>query len=117
MVFPTDPLHLPRHPSQLYEAFGEGIVLFLILRTLERQAVRVGWYRPGLLTGTFLVGYGVIRSLIEFTRQPDAQLGFIVGPFSMGQLLSSIMIVSGLIVLAAVYRRPGSAQPTLPETA
>jgi phosphatidylglycerol:prolipoprotein diacylglycerol transferase len=99
MVFPTDPLRLPRHPSQLYEALGEGVLLFLVLRTLERVAVRGGWYRPGLLAGTFLVGYGVIRFLIEFTRQPDIQLGFVLGPFSMGQLLSATMIVIGVAVL------------------
>jgi len=105
MVFPTDPLRVPRHPSQLYEALGEGMVLFLILRTLERHAIRAGWYRPGLLSGVFLVGYGIIRSLIEFTRQPDAQLGFVLGPFSMGQLLSSLMVAAGLVVLSLVYGR------------
>src|SRR6266542_493678 len=67
MIFPTDPLRVPRHPSQIYEALGEGIVLFLILRTLEQHAVRGGWYRPGLLAGAFLLGYGLLRFLIEFT--------------------------------------------------
>ncbi|MGI8400998.1 MAG: prolipoprotein diacylglyceryl transferase, partial [Gemmatimonadaceae bacterium] len=81
MVFPTDPLGLPRHPSQLYEAVAEGIVLFFVLRFLERRAVARGWYRPGLLAGAFLVGYGVIRFALEFTRQPDAQLGLVLGPF------------------------------------
>jgi phosphatidylglycerol:prolipoprotein diacylglycerol transferase len=110
MVFPTDPLHLPRHPSQLYEAIGEGVVLFVVLRALERRSVREGWYRPGLLGGVFLVGYGVIRFLIEFTRQPDAQLGFVIGSFSMGQLLSSLMIVLGAILLFVKYRRPSFDQ-------
>ena len=105
MVFPTDPLHLPRHPSQLYEATCEGIVLFLILRTLERRALRDRWYRPGLLAGAFLIGYGVLRVLIEFTRQPDVQLGFVLGPFSMGQLLSAIMVAVGVGLLVAVYHR------------
>jgi phosphatidylglycerol:prolipoprotein diacylglycerol transferase len=98
MVFPTDPLRLPRHPSQLYEAFCEGIVLFLALRALERISLQHGWYRPGLLAGAFLVGYGVLRFLIEFTRQPDAQLGFVLGPFSMGQLLSVATIAAGLVI-------------------
>jgi phosphatidylglycerol:prolipoprotein diacylglycerol transferase len=98
MVFPTDPLRLPRHPSQLYEAFCEGIVLFLALRALERISLRQGWYRPGLLAGAFLVGYGVLRFFIEFTRQPDAQLGFVLGPFSMGQLLSVATIAAGLAI-------------------
>ena len=56
MIFPTDPQGLPRHPSQLYEALGEGLVLYLLLRTLERVALRRGWYRPGILTAAFLIG-------------------------------------------------------------
>jgi phosphatidylglycerol---prolipoprotein diacylglyceryl transferase len=104
MVFPTDPRQVPRHPSQLYEAVCEGIVLFLVLRTLERRAVNQGWYRPGLLSDAFLIGYGVLRFLIEFTRQPDPQLGLILGPFSMGQLLCALMIAAGLVTLAIVYR-------------
>ena len=113
MIFPTDPRHLPRHPSQLYEALSEGLLLFLFLWTLERLAVRAGWYKPGLLGGAFLIGYGVIRFLLEFTRQPDPQLGFILGPFSMGQLLSSLMILAGVVILILTYRRPGQAQPSL----
>jgi phosphatidylglycerol:prolipoprotein diacylglycerol transferase len=108
MVFPNDPLQVPRHPSQLYEAACEGILLFLLLSVLERRAVAGGWYRPGLLAGAFLIGYGVLRFLIEFTRMPDVQLGFILGPFSMGQLLCAAMIVVGALVLALVYRRRAS---------
>jgi phosphatidylglycerol:prolipoprotein diacylglycerol transferase len=105
MVFPTDPQRVPRHPSQLYEALCEGLLLFLVLRTLERRAARGGWYRPGLLTGAFLIGYGVLRFLIEFTRQPDVQLGFVLGPLSMGQLLCMLMVVLGGGVLVRTYRR------------
>lgn len=104
MVFPTDPLHVPHHPSQLYEAICEGIVLFIVLRWLERCAVRDRWYRPGLLAGVFLAGYGVLRFAIEFTREPDAQLGLVLGPFSMGQLLCVAMVAAGALVLARVYR-------------
>ncbi len=110
MVFPTDPRRLPRHPSQLYEAIAEGILLFLLLRALERRALVGGWYRPGLLAGAFLVGYGILRTLLEFTRQPDAQLGLILGPFSMGQLLSAGLVLVGALLLAFVLRRP----PTIP---
>jgi phosphatidylglycerol:prolipoprotein diacylglycerol transferase len=105
MVFPTDPLRLPRHPSQLYEAGCEGLVLFLVLRVLERVSLRQGWYRPGLLAGAFLVGYGVLRFLIEFTRQPDAQLGFVLGPFRMGQRLCIAMIVVCAAILGLRLRR------------
>ena len=113
MVFPTDPQGVPRHPSQLYEAVGEGVVLFLVLRTLERRAVAHGWYRPGLLSAVFLAGYGVVRFLVEFTREPDRQLGLVLGPFSMGQLLSATMILLGAIWLVWLYGRPrgGRAAP------
>lgn len=106
MVFPTDRLRVPRHPSQLYEALAEGVLLGLIIWTIARWSLARGWYRSGLLAGAFLIGYGVFRFLIEFTRQPDAQLGLIVGPFSMGQLLSIGMPVLGVLLLAFVTRSP-----------
>jgi phosphatidylglycerol:prolipoprotein diacylglycerol transferase len=109
MIFPRDPAHVPRHPSQLYEALLEGLLMFAFLYLLERRAVRGGWYNPGLLGGAFLIAYGVVRFLVEFTRQPDVQLGFVLGPFSMGQLLSSLMIIAGVVVLFFAYRRaPGT---------
>ena len=114
MIFPTDPLGVPRHPSQLYEALGEGLALFLALRALERRAVGGGWYRPGLLSAAFLVGYGLVRFLVEFTRQPDRQLGLVLGPLSMGQVLSSTMFIIGLLWLILLYRRsrrPRGAAP------
>ncbi|PYP51970.1 MAG: prolipoprotein diacylglyceryl transferase, partial [Gemmatimonadetes bacterium] len=113
MIFPTDPLHVPRHPSQLYEAFAEGVLLFLVLWLLDRRARARGWYWDGLLTGAFLVGYALLRFLLEFTRQPDAQLGFIVfGKFSMGQLLSTIMLLVGIVVLATSRYRGSKNVPT-----
>ena len=112
MIFPTDPQQVPRHPSQLYEAFCEGVVLFILIALLEREALRRGWYRPGLLAGSFLIGYGVIRFLLEFTRQPDSQLGLVLGPFSMGQLLSALTLIAGLIILIIVYRRPHESRIT-----
>ena len=115
MVFPADAQHLPRHPSQLYEAIAEGIFLFVVLRVLEHRAVTRGSYRPGMLAAAFLIGYGVLRFLLEFTRQPDAQLGLVLGPLSMGQLLSSAMLVAGFALLGFVLTarraapRPGHA--------
>ena len=111
MIFPSDPQHVPRHPSQIYEALGEGLLLFLVIRTLERRAVRAGWYWPGSLAGAFLLGYGVLRFLIEFTREPDAQLGLVIGQFSMGQLLSAIMIVAGLVVVLVTHHRSVQRRP------
>ena len=110
MIFPTDPEGIPRHPSQLYEGLCEGVLLFLALRWLERASARAGWYRPGLLSGAFLIGYGAIRFSLEFTRQPDSQLGFVAGPFSMGQVLSAIMIIVGATVIVAIAR-PVALQP------
>ncbi len=105
MVFPRDPLGLPRHPSQLYEAALEGLVLFAVLQFLfwKRPAVRG---RPGMLSGLFLTGYGVARFFVEFFREPDSFLGFVLGPFSMGQVLSSGMIVAGLAILLWARARP-----------
>ncbi|HEY2065799.1 MAG TPA: prolipoprotein diacylglyceryl transferase family protein, partial [Gemmatimonadaceae bacterium] len=75
-----------------------------------------GWYRPGLLAATFLTGYGVVRFLLEFTRQPDTQLGLVLGPFSMGQLLSASMILLGLILLVVLLGRPpATATRAFPE--
>jgi len=89
-----------RHPSQLYEAFLEGLVLFLVLRFLfVRTNIR---FIPGALCGTFLVGYGAVRFFVEFFREPDVFLGTLWLGASMGQLLSLPMIVfgGGLIVNA-----------------
>ncbi len=106
MVFPADPQQLPRHPSQLYEAVVEGLVLFLVLRAFERRATARRWYRPGLVAGAFLCGYGAFRFLLEFTRQPDPQLSFVLGPFSVGQLLCAAMVVAGVTLLFARTRLP-----------
>jgi phosphatidylglycerol:prolipoprotein diacylglycerol transferase len=109
MVFPTDPTALPRHPSQLYEAALEGIVLFLVLLALaRRESIR---RRHGLVTGAFLVGYAFSRILVELVRQPDVQLGFIVGGTTMGQWLSLPMLVGGLYL---VWRARATQPPATP---
>ena len=94
---------LPRHPSQLYEAFLEGLVLFAVLAILARRpGMRA---RTGFLTGVFLVGYGFARTFVELFREPDAQLGFILGPITMGQILSAPMVLLGLYLMVRA-RRP-----------
>jgi len=93
MVFPTGGPE-PRHPSQLYQAAMEGVILFALLQLLAlNPAIRA---RRGLLTGIFLMGYGIARIIGEFFRQPDAQLGFLFGGATMGQLLSVPMVLIGL---------------------
>lgn len=93
MVFPHGGPE-PRHPSQLYEAALEGLILFIVLLALSRSAyVR---HRPGILGGTFVAGYGISRIIVEFFRQPDAQLGFLTFGATMGQLLSIPMVLVGV---------------------
>ncbi|URA10374.1 prolipoprotein diacylglyceryl transferase [Thermospira aquatica] len=95
-------VNLPRHPSQLYEAFGEGIVLFLILYTLFRKGVKI----RGVYLWTFFVGYGMIRFLVEFIRQPDIHIGYLYGNwFTMGMLLSLPMIMVGIVGLGISISR------------
>jgi len=98
MVFPTDPLQLPRHPSQLYEFFLEGVVLFVILYAISRKPRTLG-----LVSGVFLIGYGVFRSIIEFFREPDAHLGLYFSFISKGQILSIPMILIGILVIYIGY--------------
>lgn len=101
MVFPhAGPL--PRHPSQLYEAGMEGAVLFVVLFFLRRrEAVR---RRAGLLTGVFLAGYGVARTIAELFRQPDIHLGFLSGGTTMGQWLSAPMLAAGVYLMVRARR-------------
>jgi phosphatidylglycerol---prolipoprotein diacylglyceryl transferase len=99
MKFPTDPLGLYRHPSQLYEFALEGAVLFALLMWFSKRA------RPaGSVAGLFLIGYGTFRFLVEFFREPDSHLNLVLGPFSMGQLLSTPMIIAGLGMMIWAYR-------------
>jgi len=102
MVFPNDPLHLPRHPSQLYEAALEGIVLFTILAVMIRMGALK---RPGLILGSFIAIYGLARIVGEFFREPDPQLGFLWGGLTMGMLLSLPMIIAGAIIFVVAWRR------------
>lgn len=96
MVFPNAG-NLPRHPSQLYEAFFEGFVLFVVLFCLANFTnIRKC---KGVLTSLFLIGYGVSRFVIEFFREPDQQMGYILGFFTMGQLLSLPIIIFGACIL------------------
>ena len=108
----------PRHPSQIYQSLGEGLCVFLILLWLDarerkkQQFVALDskkkghriyeWKRMGLMSGAYLMAYGVARFIVVFFRQPDPQLGYYFGYFSMGQILCTIMILAGATIL---YRR------------
>jgi phosphatidylglycerol:prolipoprotein diacylglycerol transferase len=105
MVFPQAPDPFLRHPSQLYEAFFEGVLLFAVLWYLrERIALRGG------MLPLFLVGYGGIRFVLEFFRQPDAHLGAVFLGFSMGQVLCFAMVLAGLAIWVLLRRR-ASTEP------
>ncbi|MBF0557811.1 MAG: prolipoprotein diacylglyceryl transferase [Nitrospirae bacterium] len=93
MVFPGGG-PVPRHPSQLYELLLEGVVLFIILWSLKTR-----FRKPGVLTALFLMLYGVFRFIVEFFREPDEQLGFVLGMFTMGQLLCMSMLLVGVMIL------------------
>jgi phosphatidylglycerol---prolipoprotein diacylglyceryl transferase len=103
MIFPSGG-PFPRHPSQLYEATLEGLGLLVLLGVMVRLGALK---RPGLVTGTFAVGYGAVRIFCELFREPDAQLGFLWGGLTMGMLLSIPLILAGIAALTlALGRRP-----------
>jgi phosphatidylglycerol:prolipoprotein diacylglycerol transferase len=107
MVFPNVD-NLPRHPSQLYEFGLEGLLLFIVLWTYALRP------RPmGAVSGLFLLGYGLARFVVEFTREPDSFLGLLAGGLSMGQWLSLPMILTGAAMMLWAYARAGKAEPTL----
>ena len=101
MIFPNGG-PIPRHPSQLYEAALEGVVLFTILAVMIRMGALK---RPGLILGSFIAIYGIARIIGEFFREPDPQLGFLWGGLTMGMLLSVPMILAGAIVIKVALRR------------
>ena len=102
MVFPTGG-PLPRHPSQLYEATLEGLVLLVVLGLMVRAgALR----RPGLIIGCFAIGYAVARSFCELFREPDPQLGFLWGGLTMGMVLSLPLLLFGIALIVIALRRP-----------
>jgi phosphatidylglycerol:prolipoprotein diacylglycerol transferase len=109
MVFPNGG-PLPRHPSQLYEASLEGIVLFAVLALMIRSGALK---RPGLILGSFMTLYGLARIIGEFFREPDPQLGFLWGGLTMGMLLSVPMILAGLVIMVvARQRQPLTRDPS-----
>jgi len=93
VIFPATDM-LPRHPSQLYEAIFEGIILFMILNIVIFKKK----YKLGKCSYLFLIYYGVFRIIGEFFREPDTQIGYILNLFSMGTILSFLMIIGGLII-------------------
>ena len=103
MIFPNGG-PIPRHPSQLYEATLEGVVLFIVLGALVRAGALK---RPGIVTAAFMIGYGIARIVCEFFREPDIQLGFLWGGLTMGMSLCLPLMLGGIAILTvALVRKP-----------
>jgi phosphatidylglycerol:prolipoprotein diacylglycerol transferase len=100
VIFPAVDM-MPRHPSQLYEALLEGILLFLILNGL----IFTRKYNLGTCSYLFLICYGVFRIISEFFREPDAQIGYLFDLFSMGTILSFFMVLSGLAIMLILQKK------------
>ena len=100
MHFPLAPGNGLRHPSQLYEAFFEGIFLFALLWPMRKIPLP-----DGTMTAIYLIGYGTVRFFIEYFRQPDSHLGLIWLSLSMGQILCGLMIIGGALLIVYLYYR------------
>jgi phosphatidylglycerol:prolipoprotein diacylglycerol transferase len=106
MIFPNGG-PLPRHPSQLYEAGLEGILLFTVLAVMIRFGALK---RPGLILGSFITLYAFARITGEHFREPDPQLGFLWGGLTMGMLLSLPMVIAGIILIVRAWRHEHANQ-------
>jgi len=106
MYFPLAPEKALRHPSQLYEAFFEGVFLFAVLWSVRRAKAP-----GGAMLAFYLMGYGLVRFFIEFYREPDAHIGFVVGAFSMGQVLCAAMIAAGAILFFGLRSSAPDGKP------
>lgn len=111
MVFETDSLSLPRHPSQLYEAALEGVLLFLIIAFFVRRYKILT--KPGIASGIFIAGYGAFRFFVEFFREPDAAM---FGPLTRGMAYSLPMVFIGAAIIIWAARRPPVAPKRIEET-
>ena len=100
VIFPAVDM-LPRHPSQLYEAVLEGVLIFLILNIVIFKKK----YSLGTCSYLFLICYGFLRIIAEFFREPDIQIGYLLNLFSMGTILSFLMIISGLIIMRILQKK------------
>ncbi|AEC03032.1 prolipoprotein diacylglyceryl transferase [Parasphaerochaeta coccoides] len=121
-----DLINLPRHPSQLYEAFGEGILLWLVLWFILRP--RRGSSKNGFLLSAYLIGYGIIRFVIEYFREPDAGIGYVIaaaesptalfasfGNISLGQIFCLLMIIGGILLYILLPKK--TSQDAVPADA
>lgn len=104
MIFPGGG-PVPRHPSQLYEAIYEGAVLFVLLWTLRKRN-----YKDGMMVVFFLAAYGIGRFCIEFFKEPDPQIGYLFGHFTMGQVLCAFMLLAAVLIACLIHLRSPSVK-------
>lgn len=109
MYFPLDSSRILRHPSQLYEALFEGVMLFILLWVIRKRSPF-----DGFLFAVYLVGYGTVRFFIEFFREPDPQIGYLFSFFTMGQILCIIMVMLGVAVYGYRAKTAATCRATLP---
>ena len=100
MIYPAGG-PIPRHPTQLYESLAEGLLLFVIMWSLRKKP-----FKDGMMVAFFLLFYGIIRFVIEFFKEPDPQLGFLLGYFTMGQILCMAMIVASAFLMLYLNHKP-----------
>ena len=100
IIFPAIDM-LPRHPSQLYEALLEGLILFILINAITLKQK----YKTGLSSSLFLIFYGIFRIIAEQFREPDSQLGYLFGNLSMGTILSFVMVISGFVILIILRKK------------
>lgn len=112
MYFPLAPDKILRHPSQLYEAFFEGVFLFIVMWNIRKvRSPR------GAMLAFYLIGYGVVRFVIEFFREPDAHLGPVLAWMTMGQVLCAAMIAAGILLYLCLRQRPDASASDIRVTA
>ncbi|MGA2025783.1 MAG: prolipoprotein diacylglyceryl transferase [Syntrophobacteraceae bacterium] len=99
MIFPAGG-PIPRHPTQLYESFAEGLLLFIIMWSLRKKP-----FKDGMMVGFFLIFYGILRFIIEFFKEPDPQIGFLLTYFTMGQVLCIAQIAAGIVLIFYLNRK------------
>ena len=104
MIFPAGG-PVARHPTQLYEALAEGLVLFAIMWRLRKKP-----FKDGMMVGFFLLLYGILRFIIEFFKEPDPQIGFLLTYFTMGQILCIGMIAAGVVLISYLNRKASARE-------